>query len=471
MALDITKLRLTLTRLEGLRDRLQARAGQVRLIMGGGTTGEEAAIVDIWHSVKEYTQKLFFIVQSIDIHAENQAFGIPEDIKKQVEERYARELQKGENLLKQANRFINKAENELNSPLPERDQEPKKDPIPEPKKEPKPPTLQEPPQPQPAPGLPDEEPKPAKRKPSVKQTAQEDPPKPAEIKALAKQRTQLIDDIIERMEKQVGEAQGDLLRRIVDDFVEKLDQDENGAIKNTLANKRKIALLDKVYSQYVQETGVQVVKTIVDSVGKIMDFNGKYYGVFTTKAQLGQIMADTKSQVGDWLGITKRGGLVENGYLNRLLQDPTVRNTVRDSVFKSVVSQKGFFETKADLKTYIEGNPGQTGALKKYYRNFVFDTFSQVDRTQAKIFADKLGFKYAIYEGGLIETSREFCKERNGKVFTREEIEKFNPPVAKPPNYNAFVDLGGYGCRHHLNWVPDAVAFALRPELRNKPAA
>jgi len=306
---------------------------------------------------------------------------------------------------------------------------------------------------------------------SVKKTAQEDPPKASEIKTLAKDRTKLIDEIIDRMEKAVGSAQEDLLRRVVEDFVEELDHDENGNIKNTLANKRKIALLDRVYNQYVQETGVKIVETIVKGVSDVLDFNGKYYSVFTTKAQLGQIMADTKSQVGDWLGITKRGALVENGYLNRLINDPTVRNTVRDSVFKSVISQKGFFETKADLKTYIKGNPGQAGALQKYYRNFVFDTFSQVDRTQAKIFADKLGFQYAIYEGGLIETSREFCKKRNGKVFTREEIEKFNPTEAKPPNYNPFTDLGGYGCRHHLNWVPDAVAFALRPELRNKAAA
>ncbi len=273
------------------------------------------------------------------------------------------------------------------------------------------------------------------------------------------------------MEKRVSGAQEDLLRRVVEDFVEKLDQDEDGNIKNTLANKRKIGLLDRVYNQYVQDSGIKIVETIVQGVTEIVNFNGKYFNTFTTKAQLGNILPDTKAQVGDWLGITKRGGLVENGYLNRLLNDPTVRNTVRDSVFKSVVSQKGFFETKADLKNYIKGNQNQAGALQKYYRNFVFDTFSQVDRTQAKIFADKLGFNYAIYEGGLIKTSRIFCKKRNGKVFSKEEISKFDPPEAKPPNYNPFTDLGGYGCRHHLNWVPDAVAFALRPELRSTPAA
>lgn len=288
-----------------------------------------------------------------------------------------------------------------------------------------------------------------------------------QIFQLAGDRTKLVDRIITEMEKATAKSQ-DELRQVVEDFVDGLEKDEAGNIKNTLGNKRKISLLDRVYNQFVEESGAKVVQTIVKGVSDVLNFNGRYFGIFTTKAQLGNIMADTRDQIGDWLGITKRGGLVENGYLNRLLRDPKIKDTVRDSVFKSVVSQKGFFETKKDLRDYIAGNKEKAGALQQYYRNFVYDTFSQVDRTQAKIFADKLGMEYAIYEGGIIKTSRKFCRERNGKVFTREEIEKFDPPEAKPPNYNAITDLGGYGCRHHLNWVPKAVAFALRPDLRDK---
>lgn len=288
-----------------------------------------------------------------------------------------------------------------------------------------------------------------------------------QIFQLAGDRTKLVDAIISEMEKAVGKSQ-DELRSVVEDFVDGLEKDEAGNIKNTLGNKRKIALLDKVYNQYVEQSGVKVVETIVKGVSDVLNFNGRYFGVFTTKAQLGKIMAETRDTIGDWLGITKRGGLVENGYLNRLLTDQTIKNTVRDSVFKSVISQKGFFEVKKDLRNYIAGNKDKAGALQQYYRNFVYDTFSQVDRTQAKIFADKLGMEYAIYEGGIIKTSRKFCRDRNGKVFTKEEIEKFDPPEAKPPNYNPITDLGGYGCRHHLNWIPKAVAFALRPDLREK---
>ncbi len=73
---------------------------------------------------------------------------------------------------------------------------------------------------------------------------------------------------------------------------------------------------------------------------------------------------------------------------------------------------------------------------------------------------------YAIYEGGLIKTSRPFCKKHEGNVYTRDEIAAFDPKEAIPPNYNPFVDMGGYGCRHYYSWVPRAVAIMLRPDLK-----
>jgi hypothetical protein len=147
-----------------------------------------------------------------------------------------------------------------------------------------------------------------------------------------------------------------------------------------------------------------------------------------------------------------------------------VKNQIKNMVMKSVVSQAGYFETKKSLQLHIAGNSKQTGALERYYRNFAYDLYSVADRTASKVTADKLKFNYAIYEGGLIETSREFCEKHNGKVYSRAEIADFDITEARPPGYDPFTDLGGFGCRHHLNWIPDVVAFALRPELRNMAA-
>jgi hypothetical protein len=289
-------------------------------------------------------------------------------------------------------------------------------------------------------------------------------------------RTKLIDAIIEEMEKAVSGAQRELLDRVVNEYVDKLEKDANGNIKNSLGNKRKIALLDKVYNSFVEDAGVKLVQKIVKGVTDVMAFNGRYYSAFASKVEMAKIMPETETTINDWLGISGKGKLVENGYLDTLIKDPTIKNQIRNDTFKAIVSQKGYNEVKKGLGDYLMGarQSGTTardaGAMQKYYRNFVYDSFSIVDRTQAKILGDKLKLKYAIYEGGLIKTSRDFCKKRNGKVFTTEEIAAFDPKEAKPPNYDPFTDLGGYACRHHLNYIPEIVAFTLRPELK-KPAA
>jgi hypothetical protein len=438
----MVNLKQTIAKLNDLSLKMMDLSSRLRNM---GHIGEATEVVTSWYALNQILQELTLLDQGIDIQENQIKNPLPGDPIELIKENLSQDKEAADRKIKTANLRYNKAlqvYNRLKDFKPDEEkEEDEKDaegekPKPKPKK------------------------KPAKNKEVT----------PKEVKKLADERTKVVDKNISNLEKAVEKSQNEL-GQAADDFVDELDKDDDGNLRNTLANKRRLALWDRVYDKYIQESGVQVIKVIAEGVNSVLQFNGKYYGVFTTKAQLGKILTETKESIGDWLGITKRGGLVENGYLSRLLNDPTIRNNVRDSIFKSVVAQKGFFETKKGLRDFIAGNPQQAGALQKYYRNFVFDTFSQVDRTQAKIFADKLGFKYAIYEGGLIKTSREFCRKRNGKVFSREEIERFNPTEAKPPNYNPVTDLGGYGCRHHLNWVPDAVAFALRPELREKIAA
>lgn len=288
------------------------------------------------------------------------------------------------------------------------------------------------------------------------------------IKKLATNRTALINSLLDKLEAKVQAGQRDLLKIVINDFLDKMDRDENGNIKNTLENKRRFAMFDNVFNRFAKDNGLAVVKSIAEGVGKIVDFNAGYFSAFTTAAELAPINANVKQTLSAWLGISPRGNVEPNGYLDTLVKDATVKNTVKNLMLKAVVSQNGFFETKKALQDHIEGTPDKLGALQRYYRNFAYDTFSVVDRTNGKIFADKLKFNYAIYEGGLIETSRKFCEDHNGKVYSREEIAAFKPTEAIGPGYDPFTDLGGYGCRHHLNWVPDSVAFALRPELRGQ---
>lgn len=284
----------------------------------------------------------------------------------------------------------------------------------------------------------------------------------------SRSRTKLIDALLVELEKEVSTAQRALLQRFINDWVDKLDVDDtSGQIKNTLRNKRLLANIDTVFDAYVKNDGIQVAKTMVEGVRKILDFNGEYYKNFATQAQLVPIKAQTLEFMKAWLGLKGNGYLEGNGYLQKTISDTKVLGDLKTLALRAVAGQQGYEATKKAVTDFIAGNKDTAGALEKYARNFVYDTYSQVDRATAESYAVKLGLDYAIYEGGLIKTSRKFCKERNGKVFTKEEIAKFDPTEAKQPNYNPFTDLGGFGCRHHLNWINKTVAVILRPDLES----
>jgi len=278
-------------------------------------------------------------------------------------------------------------------------------------------------------------------------------------------RTHLIDGLLSILERRVKKAERLLLEELVEGFVDKLQVTEGGQVRNTLHNKRMMASIDDVFDDFARTAGVELAKTVTEAITKIINFNGQYYRTFTTQAALLPISTTVKEFMSSWLGLTKDGKVKPNGYLDTLIKDTTVKNYVKDFGMRAVIGQRGWMESKKELKNIIVGAKGKTGRLRQYYRNFVYDTYSHVDRATAEVYAEKMGLNFAIYEGGIIKTTRTFCRERNGKTFHRSEIEKFDPKVAKPPNYNPMTDLGGYGCRHHLNWIPDTAARLYRDDV------
>jgi len=185
-----------------------------------------------------------------------------------------------------------------------------------------------------------------------------------------------------------------------------------------------------------------------------------------TGVELAPLQAVALDMVQSWLGTKGNGWLQGNGYLAKTISDPKILGELKNLAVRAVIGQQGYEATKKVVQEFIQGNKQTAGLLERYSRNFVYDTYSQVDRATASVYADKLKMDYAIYEGGLIKTSRKFCRDHNGKVYTREEILNFDPKTGIPDNYSPITDLGGYGCRHHLNWIPYAAAVVFRPDLK-----
>lgn len=290
-----------------------------------------------------------------------------------------------------------------------------------------------------------------------------------ELGKLGKQRDELIALLNLRFEKSVSVAQRAMLKSFMEGFVDMLQRDENGNIASNTYNQNMLGTIDNLYAKFAKKHNVFIINELMKSVDGVLNFNNKYFSTLAEKSRLTPIKAQAVNNIKAWLGIdgdkTKT-----NGYLDTLINNPTVKNQIKDFSVRAVYGRKGWMALKKETEEFIDGKntkDGKTlGAFQKYYRNYTYDLISQVDRATAQTYANDLKFEFAIYEGGIIKDSRPFCREHNGNVYHISEILKFNPPTAKPPNYDPLTDMGGYGCRHHYNWIPTALALAMRPDAK-----
>lgn len=124
-----------------------------------------------------------------------------------------------------------------------------------------------------------------------------------------------------------------------------------------------------------------------------------------------------------------------------------------------------------EMREELEKTIVVKGIAKKYYSRWTHDIYSQYQRIATNELRKEIGLIFAFYQNGLIESSRSFCKERNGKIFHEEQIMSWASLdwEGKPDTgYDPIADLGGYNCRHRLDWISSELAFRLRPDLKEK---
>jgi len=168
------------------------------------------------------------------------------------------------------------------------------------------------------------------------------------------------------------------------------------------------------------------------------------------------------------------------GWLDGLTETQSLIVDLKNEAYKAIWAGEDLDTLRRTVRRNIQGDGKTIGALQRHYNTITYDAFQQYDREVSRQMAQRLGLTHAIYQGGLIETSRPFCIERNNKVFTEAEIEKFGTPKdkyggysnksigafkGKNDGYNPFVDLGGHNCRHTLDWISEELAKQIRSDL------
>ena len=141
------------------------------------------------------------------------------------------------------------------------------------------------------------------------------------------------------------------------------------------------------------------------------------------------------------------------------------------------------------LREMVTGSPDKTGSMERQFQRFAYDIYQQYDAAINLMLGNEMGFKYFIYQGGLIEDSRDFCAAHNNKVWSVLESEiwgEWTPSQGEYPvgyevkakdiysvpsylgyaGYDPLIDRGGYNCRHAMGWISDDIALKMRPNLK-----
>lgn len=162
-----------------------------------------------------------------------------------------------------------------------------------------------------------------------------------------------------------------------------------------------------------------------------------------------------------------------------------VTNGLQKILVQNITQGGSYADMTEQLRNYMLTNNTGEGALERYVKTYATTAINQYSAEYNKSIADDLGLEWYMYDGSLLETSREFCKHAvkmkyihvsefpallegdfgsYGKV---EVSDNTGLPAGMLPGTdknNLVRRRGGYFCGHQMIAVSDVVV----PEKRKQ---
>ncbi len=279
----------------------------------------------------------------------------------------------------------------------------------------------------------------------------------AEIDDLIKEKIKRLDKIGDSFALKSAEIQKTILKKALNKL-ENITRDKSGNIIASSKNLNTIqSVLDTVDEVLNEGEYQSLVKGLLSEMDKQAVLNDKIL-----KQQFGETFktefADavlSKIKTATELNLTQVStAQITNGlsqYLNTIVSD--------GANYKDVYNY---------IQDYLIGAEDKEGALVRYTRQIANDSFAVSDRTRVTTISENLGIQFYRFQGGIIDTTRCFCEERNGLIFHVSEIMAWGDgditagDLSSNCGYpwagmntgtnsgNIFSLLGGYNCLHTL---------------------
>lgn len=275
---------------------------------------------------------------------------------------------------------------------------------------------------------------------------------------LLQEKLDRIDSVPKQFLGQVDNAQKAMLADI-NLILGQLARDGNG---NVLTNQSNLSLLERLRgllreifrgSDYVKAVG-----SFAGELDKQAELSAEYYRLLSGYEPTPELLT---------LNAINKRKAVEQLVMGAA--DSAFYKPIIDSITEAVTTNAPYIETVRAIRVLTVGNDEVQGRLSRYAGQIAYDTMAITDRTFNQQVSDDLGIDFYQYTGGTIDDTRDFCQERNGKYYHREEIKEWAFLDWQGKNRSTtegsiFVLCGGYNCKHSL--IPVATSATPKDVVR-----
>lgn len=257
------------------------------------------------------------------------------------------------------------------------------------------------------------------------------------------------DELINRMDgslKEVFKELSDQVLSLTDDLsLDPKDRAKN--LRELIKMKKDIAdtiVNNEAYQQQVSE--------LLSGFGELADLTNLY---------IGSVLDTTVKRKDLYNAILETNiAVTKDALLGAGIRD-NFGNAIQEILKTNIAGTTRRADLRKTLAQFITGTPDQLPFLQRYIKQTTNDSIMVFNREYMQTISDDLGIGFYRYQGTKIKESRPFCVTRAGKVYTKEEVEKWanlsdwDGRMKGTTKTTIFSYCGGYNCRHTLTPISE----------------
>lgn len=250
----------------------------------------------------------------------------------------------------------------------------------------------------------------------------------------------------------------------------KLETYTDGTLKQNTANRKILRTAVGQIDRALKDSGYYVgLQKTVNTLPALDKLNNEYFDfildTFTPdKIYLSDLQKATVAEMQTYLANEGLEVMLKqplNQILNQNINSGASVNDMVNQVRQFIVGGR------------VEGKELE-GTLLRYSQQITRDALANYSAAFQQAITSDTGMEFYKYVGGIIDRTRDFCHERVGKFFHREEVKSWaslswQGKRRGTTSSTIFIYRGGYNCGHSLVPVDEsAVPKSVKERAKNK---